>query len=104
MSRKNRLPDEEAAYGTFKLDKLRMVKVVKDNLTKISPTKDTDTRHKVLWDDSSGTKVDAQVNQSCDKFIHIYMYVLYLISIGSIAKDLCLTCRVASTSFFKTKV
>lgn len=56
ISKKNRYLDEESAT-TFKLDKL--VKTVKDTLAK-----NVDTRHKVLWDDSSGTKVDAQVNET----------------------------------------
>lgn len=55
MSKKNRYPDEESAT-TFKLDKLKIVKTVKDTLAK-----NVDAKHKVLWDDSSGTKVDAQV-------------------------------------------
>ncbi|XP_066584191.1 uncharacterized protein kairos isoform X2 [Prorops nasuta] len=45
----------------FKFDKSKMVRAVKETLTKTSPTKDGETRHKVIWDDSSGTKVDAQV-------------------------------------------
>ncbi|KAM0733713.1 hypothetical protein ACS0PU_012078 [Formica fusca] len=55
MSKKNRYLDEESAM-TFKLDKLKIVKTVKDTLVK-----NVDPKHKVLWDDSSGTKVDAQV-------------------------------------------
>lgn len=58
MSKKNRYLDEESAT-TFKLDKLKIVKTVKDTLAK-----NVDTKHKVLWDDSSGTKVDAQVNKT----------------------------------------
>lgn len=54
ISKKNRNLDEEST--TFKLDKLKVVKTVKDTLTK-----NVDSKHKVLWDDSSGTKVDAQV-------------------------------------------
>lgn len=57
MSKKNRYLDEESAM-TFKLDKLKIVKTVKDTLVK-----NVDPKHKVLWDDSSGTKVDAQVNE-----------------------------------------
>ncbi|KMQ96096.1 hypothetical protein RF55_3643 [Lasius niger] len=56
ISKKNRYLDEESATSTFKLDKLKVVKTVKDTLAK-----NVDARHKVLWDDSSGTKVDAQV-------------------------------------------
>lgn len=55
MSKKNRDPNEETM--TFKLDKLKVVKSVKDTLAK-----NVDLKHKVLWDDSSGTKVDAEVN------------------------------------------
>lgn len=58
ISKKNRYLDEESA-STFKLDKLKIVKTVKDTLAK-----NVDVRHKVLWDDSSGTKVDAQVNET----------------------------------------
>ncbi|XP_071581645.1 uncharacterized protein [Temnothorax nylanderi] len=55
ISKKNRYDEENAM--TFKLDKLpRVVKTVKDTLAK-----NVNARHKVLWDDSSGTKVDAQV-------------------------------------------
>lgn len=54
ISKKSRCDEETAS--TFRLDKSRMIKTVKDTLVKnINP------RHKVLWDDSSGTKVDAQV-------------------------------------------
>lgn len=60
ISKKNRYLDENSR--SFKLDKSNLVKVVKDTLSKGSPPKDLDTRHKVVWDDSSGTKVDAQVN------------------------------------------
>ncbi|XP_018394892.1 PREDICTED: uncharacterized protein LOC108773551 [Cyphomyrmex costatus] len=52
ISKKNRYDEENAM--TLKLDKSRLVKTVKDTLVK-------NARHKVLWDDSSGTKVDAQV-------------------------------------------
>lgn len=60
ISKKNRYLDENSR--SFKVDKSCLVKVVKDTLGKTSPTKDLDTRHKVVWDDKSGTKVDAQVN------------------------------------------
>lgn len=55
ISKKNRYDEENPM--TFKLDKSRMIKTVKDTITK-----NVNARHKVLWDDSSGTKVDAQVN------------------------------------------
>ncbi|KAL2722519.1 hypothetical protein V1478_009382 [Vespula squamosa] len=45
----------------FKFDKSKVVRAVKDTLNKSPPSKDNETRHKVVWDDSSGTKVDAQV-------------------------------------------
>ncbi|XP_014476231.1 PREDICTED: uncharacterized protein LOC106745281 [Dinoponera quadriceps] len=60
ISKKNRCVENENPRF-LRLDKSRMVQVVKDTLGKASPTKDLDTRHKVVWDDSSGTKVDAQV-------------------------------------------
>lgn len=56
ISKKSRYDEENAA--TFKLDKSRVVKTVKDTLAK-----NVNSKHKVLWDDSSGTKVDAQVNE-----------------------------------------
>ncbi|XP_014599351.1 PREDICTED: uncharacterized protein LOC106784391 [Polistes canadensis] len=45
----------------FKFDKSKVVRTVKDTLNKSPPSKDNETRHKVVWDDTSGTKVDAQV-------------------------------------------
>jgi len=57
MLKKNRCADEESAIP-FNLDKSKVIKVVKDTLAK-----NLDTKHKVLWDDRSGTKVDAQVNK-----------------------------------------
>ncbi|XP_044575844.1 uncharacterized protein LOC123259406 [Cotesia glomerata] len=39
--------------------KLGVIKTVKETLAKSSPPKET--RHKVVWDDTSGTRVDAQV-------------------------------------------
>ncbi|XP_014209259.1 uncharacterized protein LOC106639935 [Copidosoma floridanum] len=47
---------------SFKFDKTRVVKAVRDSLLAkaTSPTKDG-ARNKVVWDGSSGTKVDAQV-------------------------------------------
>lgn len=58
ISKKNRSNLDNENARSFKFDKSKMVKAVKDT----SPTKDT--RHKVVWDGSSGTKVDAQVNDS----------------------------------------
>ncbi|KYQ57251.1 hypothetical protein ALC60_03773 [Trachymyrmex zeteki] len=52
ISKKNRYDEENAS--TLKLDKSRVIKTIKDTLVK-------NAKHKVLWDDSSGTKVDAQV-------------------------------------------
>ncbi|XP_011867503.1 PREDICTED: uncharacterized protein LOC105561796 isoform X2 [Vollenhovia emeryi] len=54
ISKKSRYDEESAPM--FKLDKAQVVKTVKDTLAK-----NVGTKHKVLWDDSSGTKVDAQV-------------------------------------------
>lgn len=46
---------------TSKFDKSKVVKAVKESLTKsTSPPKES-SKHKVVWDDTSGTKVDAQV-------------------------------------------
>ncbi|KAJ8672547.1 hypothetical protein QAD02_003806, partial [Eretmocerus hayati] len=54
----------------FKLDRSRVIRAVKDTLAKTSPTKDEEAavtaaanslRNRVVWDGSSGTKVDAQV-------------------------------------------
>lgn len=54
ISKKSRYDEENAT--TFKLDKSRVVKTVKETLAK-----NVNAKHKVIWDDSSGTKVDAQV-------------------------------------------
>ncbi|KAG7208425.1 hypothetical protein KM043_014655 [Ampulex compressa] len=59
MSKKQRVEDLLPAGLNFKLDKSKVIKAVKDTLGKTSPT--AETRHKVVWDDTSGTKVDAQV-------------------------------------------
>lgn len=63
MLKKSRCLDEESAIP-FKLDKAKVVKVVKDTLAK-----NVDAKHKVLWDNRSGTKVDAQVNE---RDLHLY--------------------------------
>ncbi|KAK2575568.1 hypothetical protein KPH14_011283 [Odynerus spinipes] len=54
---------EESAPSSlpFKFDKSKVVRAVKETLSKSPPSKDNETRHKVVWDDTSGTKVDAQV-------------------------------------------
>ncbi|CAL7935020.1 unnamed protein product [Xylocopa violacea] len=59
MSRKQKSEDLITASLNFKFDKSKFVKVVKDTLSKTSPI--SEIRHKVVWDDTSGTKVDAQV-------------------------------------------
>ena len=64
MEKKQRSFDTgERTTLSFKFEKSRVVKAVKDSLTKVtSPTKEeSNVRHKVVWDGSSGTKVDAQV-------------------------------------------
>ncbi|KOC64005.1 hypothetical protein WH47_02326 [Habropoda laboriosa] len=59
MSKKQKPEDLITASLNFKFDKSKVVKVVKETLGRTSPT--SDVRHKVVWDDTSGTKVDAQV-------------------------------------------
>lgn len=59
---KRHQPKSTDPLSAFKFDKSKMVKVVKDALGKTSPTKDPEAKHKVMWDGTSGTKVDAQVN------------------------------------------
>ncbi|XP_003704961.1 uncharacterized protein LOC100883180 [Megachile rotundata] len=58
-SKKQKPEDLITASLNFKFDKSKVVKAVKETLGKTSPT--SEIRHKVVWDDSSGTKVDAQV-------------------------------------------
>lgn len=60
MSKKQKAEDLITASLSFKFDKSKVVKAVKETLGKTSPT--NDVRHKVVWDGSSGTKVDAQVS------------------------------------------
>ena len=62
MSKKQKPDEIVPALLNFKFDKSKVVKAVKETLTKSPPTKETDVRHKVVWDGISGTKVDAQVN------------------------------------------
>ncbi|XP_003697885.1 uncharacterized protein LOC100866826 [Apis florea] len=59
MSKKQKPEDLITASLNFKFDKSKVVKAVKETLGKTSPS--IDIRHKVVWDDTSGTKVDAQV-------------------------------------------
>lgn len=59
MSKKQKPEDLITASLNFKFDKSKVVKAVKETLGRTSPT--SETRHKVVWDGSSGTKVDAQV-------------------------------------------
>lgn len=60
MSKKQKPEDLISASLNFKLNKLKVVKAVKETIGKTSPI--SDIRHKVVWDDTSGTKVDAQVS------------------------------------------
>ncbi|XP_024221714.1 uncharacterized protein LOC100741253 isoform X5 [Bombus impatiens] len=59
MSKKQKPEDLITASLSLKFDKSKVVKAVKETLGKTSPN--SDVRHKVVWDDTSGTKVDAQV-------------------------------------------
>ncbi|KZC12334.1 PREDICTED: uncharacterized protein LOC107190434 [Dufourea novaeangliae] len=59
MSKKQKPESLITANLNFKLDKSKVVKAVKETLGKSSPT--GDVRHNVVWDGTSGTKVDAQV-------------------------------------------
>lgn len=60
MSKKQKPEDLITASLNFKkFNKSKVIKVVKETLGRTSPT--NDTRHKVVWDDTSGTKVDAQL-------------------------------------------
>ncbi|CAK9807323.1 hypothetical protein ANTPLA_LOCUS5327 [Anthophora plagiata] len=59
MSKKQKPEDLITASLNFKFDKSKVVKAVKETLGRTSSS--SDVRHKVVWDDTSGTKVDAQV-------------------------------------------
>ncbi|XP_076296403.1 uncharacterized protein LOC143216820 isoform X2 [Lasioglossum baleicum] len=59
MSKKQKPESLIAASLNFKVDKSKVIKAMKETLGKSSPL--GDLRHKVVWDDTSGTKVDAQV-------------------------------------------
>ncbi|XP_053989514.1 uncharacterized protein LOC128882009 [Hylaeus volcanicus] len=59
MSKKQKTEDLIAPSLNFKFNKSKVVKAVKETIGKTSPI--GDIRHKVVWDDTSGTKVDAQV-------------------------------------------
>jgi hypothetical protein len=62
MATKQRSADAASAVLSLNFEKSRVAKLIKDNLGKTSPTKDeAELRQKVVWDGSSGTKVDAQV-------------------------------------------
>ncbi|XP_015184548.1 PREDICTED: uncharacterized protein LOC107070654 [Polistes dominula] len=61
MCKKQKSAESALPNLSFKFDKSKVVRAVKDTLNKSPPTKDNETRHKVVWDDTSGTKVDAQV-------------------------------------------
>ncbi|XP_050599100.1 uncharacterized protein LOC126926794 isoform X1 [Bombus affinis] len=51
--------DLVTASLSLKFDKSKVVKAVKETLGKKSPN--SEVKHKVVWDNTSGTKVDAQV-------------------------------------------
>lgn len=80
---KKQKSEELAASGLlFKFDKSKVVRAMKDTLNKSPPSKDNETRHKVVWDDTSGTKVDAQVRYH-EKYLFIFNLFLnyeYLIT------------------------
>ncbi|XP_076648876.1 uncharacterized protein LOC143356788 isoform X2 [Halictus rubicundus] len=59
MSKKQKPESLLAASLNFKVDKSKVIKAMKETLGKSSPL--GDLRHKVVWDDTSGTKVDPQV-------------------------------------------
>ncbi|KAI4492201.1 hypothetical protein M0802_010007 [Mischocyttarus mexicanus] len=61
MWKKQKSVELATPSSPFKFDKSKVVRAVKDTLNKSPPSKDNETRHKVVWDDTSGTKVDAQV-------------------------------------------
>ncbi|XP_058799276.1 uncharacterized protein LOC131668836 [Phymastichus coffea] len=64
MAKKQRAAESPPAALSFKFEKSKVVRAVKDTLARTSPTKDeaaAAARNKVVWDDTSGTKVDAQV-------------------------------------------
>ncbi|XP_024221713.1 uncharacterized protein LOC100741253 isoform X4 [Bombus impatiens] len=64
MSKKQKPEDLITASLSLKFDKSKVVKAVKETLGKTSPN--SDVRHKVVWDDTSGTKVDAQLKRGED--------------------------------------
>lgn len=69
MAKKQRTVDLPSG-SSFKLDRFRLKSMREALASKTSPTKDEARRdegshkHKVVWDDKSGTKVDAQVRTS----------------------------------------
>ena len=64
MCKKQTNEEIAPALLNIKFDTSKVVKAVKESLTKSPPTKENDVRHKVVWDGISGTKVDAQVIHS----------------------------------------
>ncbi|XP_026673515.1 uncharacterized protein LOC108629964 isoform X2 [Ceratina calcarata] len=56
MSKKQKSEDLITATLNLKFDKSKVVKAVKETFGRTSPTT-SDARHKVVWDDTSGTKV-----------------------------------------------
>lgn len=77
MSKKQKSEELATSSFPFKFDKSKVVRAVKDTLNKSPPSKDNETRHKVVWDDTSGTKVDAQVRLYKNIYIfYLFLYVL----------------------------
>lgn len=82
MWKKQKSEELAASNLLFKFDKSKVVRAMKDSLNKSPPSKDNETRHKVVWDDTSGTKVDAQVRYH-EKYLFIFRLFLnyeYLIT------------------------
>ncbi|XP_043464684.1 uncharacterized protein LOC122500047 [Leptopilina heterotoma] len=61
MSKKQKNDESISTLFNLKFDKLKVAKFTKEALIKSPPTKESNLRHKVVWDGLSGTKVDAQV-------------------------------------------
>ncbi|XP_051174818.1 uncharacterized protein LOC127290356 [Leptopilina boulardi] len=61
MSKKEKNNESISTLINFKFDKLKVVNFTKEALLKNPQSKESNLRHKVIWDGLSGTKVDAQV-------------------------------------------
>lgn len=61
MSKKQTNDESISTLLHFKFDKLKVAKFNKESFIKSPPSKESEVRHKVVWDGLSGTKVDAQV-------------------------------------------